>query len=90
MPRPGTDSSYLVRLNGDPLRLSGIALRAGGAVGLTVRSLGARGYVLEGSSDLQAWLPLHTNSAAGLDLEFKDAEATKFSRRFYRARLLSN
>ncbi len=45
-------------------------------------------FLVETSTDLQTWLPLSTNTASGLTLEFEDADAPNHSRRFYRARLL--
>ncbi len=35
------------------------------------------------------WLPVHTNTAAGLTLEFEDADASNHRRRFYRARVFT-
>ena len=40
-------------------------------------------YLLEASTNLHDWLPIFTNTTAGL-VEFRDAETSKFSRRFYR------
>jgi hypothetical protein len=48
-----------------------------------------RSVRLEASSDFRTWVPVATNViAASGDLGFLDADAGKFSRRFYRARLL--
>ena len=40
-------------------------------------------YVIQVSTNLVNWLPIYTNTLPGL-LEFQDAEAVNYSRRFYR------
>ena len=64
------------------------SLLANGTLNLTVRGGIGFVYSLEASQDLVTWLPLHTNLAAGLKLEFQDTDAPKFPQRFYRARVV--
>jgi hypothetical protein len=61
-----------------PQRGAPLKLKLRGGVGFS--------YVLETSPDFQNWLPLRTNTAASLTLEFEDPDAANHSHRFYRAR----
>ena len=60
-----------------------------GKVHLQFQGLTGRWYVLEGSEDLQQWLPLRTNQ---IDFEspirFSDPDFARFPVRYYRTRLL--
>ncbi len=53
----------------------------------TLNTCNQHDQVIEASSDLLNWLPLLTNTATGLMMEFQDADAANFPRRFYRALL---
>jgi hypothetical protein len=46
-----------------------------------------RTYVLEASENLEAWIPIATNSAPSGLLIWIDSAATNLTQRFYRARL---
>jgi len=72
----------------EPPRLQIATPQTGNPAKLTVQSGVGFSYVLEISEDLRNWTSLRTNIAAGLTLEFEDADAANFSRHFYRARLL--
>lgn len=68
----------------EPPRLQLTAKEPGGYVRFTLRGGTGFTYVLETSEDLATWLPLRTNTATGLTLEFEDTDAANFSLRFYR------
>ncbi|MBI4658864.1 MAG: VCBS repeat-containing protein [Verrucomicrobia bacterium] len=70
----------------EPPRLQITPPQTGSPLKLTLRGGIGFSYALEISADLRTWLPLLTNSATGLTLEFEDSDAVNFSRRFYRAR----
>ncbi len=71
----------------EPPRLTGVT-RNNGTAKVALRGGIGFSYVLEASTDLTTWLPLRTNTATGLAIEFEDAGAAKHERRFYRARQL--
>lgn len=48
-----------------------------------------RDFLVESSTDLRTWLPVATNTATGLTLDFEDADAPNHPRRFYRPRLVN-
>ena len=52
---------------------------------LTVRSWHGQPVVIEGSSDLQNWLPVHTNAMALPTVQNQDSSGPGASHRFYRA-----
>ena len=81
----GTKVHGFARLDGG---LTGGAITGWNATKRTLNLATRRGrtHVLEASTDLLTWLPLRTNTATGLTLEFEDADAQNHSRRFYRAR----
>jgi uncharacterized delta-60 repeat protein len=51
-----------------------------------INSVPGSAYVLEGSTNLTYWLPLSTNVATGVTLDFNDPGVLSNSLRFYRAR----
>jgi uncharacterized delta-60 repeat protein len=51
-----------------------------------INSVPGGAYVLEGSTNLTYWLPLSTNVATGVTLDFNDPSVLSNSLRFYRAR----
>lgn len=61
--------------------------RPGDTTKLTLRCGIGLSYALEASADLANWLPLLTNTATGLTLEFEDD--TNVPHRFYRVRMTS-
>ncbi len=71
----------------EPPRLT-VVTRTDGAAKVALRGGLGFSYTLESSPDLKTWLPLRTNTAAGLTLEFEDSEAGRHARRFYRARFV--
>lgn len=79
------------RLNGasKELKLGRPFLSNSGSVRFNFSTRAGGSYALEASPDLVRWLPLRTNTATGLTLEFEDAEAVNFRNRFYRARQVS-
>jgi len=83
------DANPFCQLNGDRkyVRLTATLTRPGGTLRLAASTQPGLRYTLESSPDLKTWLPLRTNTATGLTLEFEDTEAANFPRRFYRARL---
>ena len=87
----GFDRAGIVRLNGgvNYLKLTPPVRSPVGSwrLGLTARP--SRRYLLEASIDLVNWLPVSTQTATGFTFEFEDVDAAKFSRRFYRGRLLN-
>lgn len=91
------DGSILVAGNFGIKRLHGIAppmftsidRQANGAIHLTLSGQPDQRFIFQVSDDLKTWLPLRTNTATGSTLEFEDADAANFPRRFYRARLVN-
>jgi uncharacterized delta-60 repeat protein len=85
-PQPG-----IARLNGDGkyIKLSPPTRLPNNEVRVTITSQPGKSYVLQASSNLVDWVLLGTNTAAGYSLDFQDAAAMNFSRRFYQALLLS-
>src|SRR5262249_36135648 len=83
----GVRQFTLIRLNGDGsyIKLRVPASQTTGALRLSLNSQPGKTYVLEGSTNFLDWLPLRTNVATGLTLEFEDIDAANFLRRFYRA-----
>ena len=59
---------------------------AGGQFGFNLTGPSGKLVIVEGSADLQNWLPLWTNTFAG-DLSFSDQQSGASSNRFYRARV---
>ncbi len=85
--RPG-----IARLHGDPppaFAFASVTREPSGSVRFIIPTRPGGPYILDGSTDLQSWLPIRTNSATDLTLEFKDANAVNFTQRFYRARLVN-
>ena len=79
-----------VRLNGGEPRL-GLSIHStpGQNLRMTATTRAGRSYALESSTNLVQWSALPTNTATGLTLEFEDADAANFPRRFYRARRIT-
>ena len=72
-----------------PLLLSETALVPNGTFQFEVAGdLAGKINVAEASTDLVGWQPIGTNTATANSLLFLDAEATNFSRRFYRVQML--
>jgi hypothetical protein len=56
--------------------------------GFDVSGPSGSNVVIEGSTDLQTWIPLQTNGLGGTGLlYFSDSQAATNSKRFYRALL---
>ncbi len=67
------------------LKLSSPTRAADGTWNLEMRVRPGQAYVLEASSDLRAWVPLQTNTAASFTLGVVDPDHGQFGGRFYRA-----
>jgi hypothetical protein len=68
-----------------PSRL--VAVTAGNPGQFQLQLIGQAGrYVVEASTNLQAWGPLITNTAVGGQFNFTDSQSTNFRVRFYRGR----
>jgi hypothetical protein len=85
--RPGLAK---LRLSSSPVvpRFTSIHRSDGGGMRLGFTGPTGATWVFEHSSDFQTWLPFRTHTATALTLEFEDADAANFPRRFYRARLM--
>lgn len=69
-----------------PPQLLAPGLQTNGALIFTLQGSAGRSYVIEGSTNLTAWIPLLTNAPVSNALPFIDAAATNFPARFYRGR----
>lgn len=71
----------------NPLRATFQSIRqlTGGGASLTLRSWHGEPLVIEASTDLQNWSPVHTNSMTLPSFEHEDTDTSGSSRRFYRA-----
>jgi hypothetical protein len=58
-----------------------------GVFGFNVIGPSGSNVVIQASTDLQTWLPLHTNLLGSAPLYFSDPQSTTNTQRFYRARL---
>jgi hypothetical protein len=59
----------------------------GGVFGFDVTGPSGASVVIQGSTDLQTWIPLQTNLLGSGPLYFSDAQSTTNVQRFYRAQL---
>lgn len=80
----------VTRINGvsKELKFRPVEISSSGHVRLRLATQPAQRYLLQSSTDLRSWLPIHTSTATGRTLEFEDTDAPNHPRRFYRARLL--
>lgn len=86
----GVSRNGLARLHGDHTSVTSLTIRSTqGRVHIRSSAPPGIKVAVEFSSDLTAWLPIHTNTASGLMLEFEDSDAPNLPRRFYRARKLN-
>ncbi len=85
----GVPRAGLARLFGGPQATATLGVsQSAGRIKLTMTSARRVRALLETSADLTSWLPLRTNIADGVTLEFEDADAAKHRHRFYRAQVL--
>jgi hypothetical protein len=82
------DDYRIVATAGAPPAIEVVERRPNGDVLLRLEGDPGRTYVIEGSDDLSAWLPLHTSTVVDSHIEYLDTEAGNFDRRFYQGRLL--
>jgi hypothetical protein len=68
-----------------PPRFDAIVRRSDGTIQLTVTGDAGRSYVIEASTNLNAWNGIKTNTPAASSFDFIDAQSTNFFQRFYRA-----
>lgn len=66
------------------LRLSKPLMRPDGAFRFSIFSDGVPSYIIEASSDLSGWIPIHTNTSMSIPID--DFDAIGRPQRFYRAR----
>src|SRR3989442_12842968 len=64
--------------------IGGIARLPNGNLNLQIIGLSGRTYVIQASTDLERWIDLSTNNAAGGMITFTDIDARNFRQRFYR------
>lgn len=93
----GTDYDFLTIKYSGPAVVDSTPLRfvttkdslgfTNGQFVLTLTGPANSNAVISACSDLQSWNPLTTNQLSGGILQFTDATATNYSRRYYRARL---
>lgn len=82
----GETPVYRVRESSTPvLQLSAGRPDFAGRMALRASGAPSRGFVLEAAWDMAGWFPILTNDFVSMDLDFKDAMAFNFGRRFYRA-----
>ncbi len=67
-----------------PIQLSYEITQNNGRIQFRLMGPASTGLVMEASSDLMNWMPLFTNAAASLPLDFTEAPATNSPFRFYR------
>jgi hypothetical protein len=68
------------------LRMGPVDLLPGGACAVTIEGAAGHNWELQASTNLVNWTPLLDLFSTNTSLQFIDADATKYSRRFYRAR----
>jgi uncharacterized delta-60 repeat protein len=78
-------TTTVVIVDNDSVAFNPPQLMPKGEIHLTSKNHLGMGQVLEASSNLRDWLPIYTNAAPGNLLDFIDADASKYQRRFYRA-----
>ncbi len=69
------------------VQLSFQLVKTNGQLASRLHGFSGQGLVLETSADLLHWLPLHTNAAPNVSLDYLDLAPTNQPRRFYRSRL---
>ena len=70
-----------------PITLSVVSASCTNGCGLQVSGPQGSNFVIEASSDLNLWSPIHTNKAPSGSFSYTDTDATNYPSRFYRARL---
>ncbi len=81
----GTQRQYLAVLQPDsiPTAITGLRPNASGTIDLDIMENLGVGYLLEASTNLQNWLPIHTNISGG-PMVFHDDQAAVHPHRYYR------
>jgi hypothetical protein len=82
----------MANLAGTPVSVAIITTNAAfgftnGVFGFDVSGPSGANVVIQGSTDLQTWIPLQTNLFGSGPLHFSDAQSPANVRRFYRAQL---
>src|SRR5262249_24958793 len=79
------DYDYWVVKLGDPLRFTSFSFGPGQVFHAQLAGQPGVNYVLQASTNFTQWTSLLTNQAADGLVNFSDANAASFARRFYRA-----
>jgi len=69
-----------------PLAISDLLYSANGQFGFKAGGPAGQLVVIEASTDLRTWTPLHTNTLGAAPLSFSDPQTALFPTRFYRLR----
>jgi len=69
-----------------PPQLLSLLLQGDGALRFSLQGSDGRSYIIEGSTNLSAWVPLYTNAPVSNVLQFIDPTAPNYPARYYRGR----